>query len=193
MKDLTKLLIADMKPSFGVTEPGAIAAARSLISRGAVTAEMTGIDSEIFSRVRVQTQKAVSEPDAAMQIHCVSFQEILHYVRTVPLEEIQFLRDAFPMNLTLLEKGLQDDRTVIAQYLLQKNGNLLISKDALCSAQLLCAGAIEVRVLGIGEPAMRITGSGSHEIIAVMPLYAAAKSVGLSMKSSCAHLLCVCF
>ena len=47
-----------------------------------------------------------------------------------------------------------------------------MSKDALRTAQLLCNGAIEARVLGLSRPAMSITGSGAHGIIASMPLFA---------------------
>ena len=36
----------------------------------------------------------------------------------------------------------------------------------------MCNGAIEARVLGLSRPAMSITGSGAHGIIATMPLYA---------------------
>lgn len=73
------------------------------------------------------------------------------------------------MNLALLEEGLRDARTVVAHHLFEKNGKTLLSSDTWSTAQLLCAGAIEARVLGAGAPAMSITGSGSHGIIAVMP------------------------
>ena len=43
----------------------------------------------------------------------------------------------------------------------------IISRDALKTAQLLCNGAIEARVLGLSRPAMSITGSGAHGIIDV--------------------------
>ena len=56
--------------------------------------------------------------------------------------------------------------------LLKENGNEIVSKDALRTAQLLCNGAIEARVLGLSRPAMSITGSGAHGIIASMPLFA---------------------
>lgn len=76
------------------------------------------------------------------------------------------------MNMDLLEEGLASGRTVIAGRLLQENGGKMISEDPLKTAQLLCNGAIEARVLGFGRPAMSITGSGAHGIIATMPLYA---------------------
>ena len=60
------------------------------------------------------------------------------------------------------------------------NGDQVISDDELKTAQLLCNAAIEARVIGLDKPAMSITGSGAHGIIATMPLYAVYKIRGLS-------------
>lgn len=105
-------------------------------------------------------------------IHTFTFREILNYVRNVPVEEISFIREAFSMNMDLLEEGVSSDRTSIGKLLLKENGNEIISDDAKRTAQLLCNGAIEARVLGLNRPAMSITGSGAHGIIATMPLFA---------------------
>ena len=105
-------------------------------------------------------------------IHKYTLAQILDYVANVPKEDILFIRDAFSMNMELLEEGLSSDRAVIAHQLLKENGNERVSKDVLKTAQLLCNGAIEARVLGLSRPAMSITGSGAHGIIATMPLYA---------------------
>ena len=105
-------------------------------------------------------------------IHKYSLQEIFDYVEDVDTEEISFIQDAFTMNLELLDEGLNSDRAQIAKNLYKANGNKLISDDDLATAQLMCNGAIEARVLGLSKPAMSITGSGAHGIIATMPLYA---------------------
>ena len=44
----------------------------------------------------------------------------------------------------------------------------------------MCGAAIEARVIGLDLPAMSITGSGAHGIIATLPLYALAKVSGAS-------------
>lgn len=105
-------------------------------------------------------------------IHRYRLSDILTYIRTVPEEEISFIREAFSMNMDLLEEGVHSGRAVIAGQLLKENGGQIISEDARKSAQLLCNGAIEARVLGLSRPAMSITGSGAHGIIAAMPLFA---------------------
>ena len=113
-------------------------------------------------------------------IHQYSLEEILEYIRQVPQEEIAFIQEAFAMNLELLEEGMQSERTTITRQLLRENGNQKISTDVLKTAQLLCNGAIEARVLGFSRPAMSITGSGAHGIIATMPLYAYKEVCGLT-------------
>ena len=105
-------------------------------------------------------------------IHKYSLRRILEYIREVPKEEISFIREAFSVNMELFEEGLASGRAVITKRLLEENKGAVISEDAQKTAQLLCGGAIEARVLGLGRPAMSITGSGAHGIIAVMPLYA---------------------
>ena len=65
---------------------------------------------------------------------------------------------------------------------LRKNGGKIISDNELNTASLLCNAAIEARVIGLDRPAMSITGSGAHGIIATMPLYGVCKIRGLVMK-----------
>lgn len=113
-------------------------------------------------------EKAKNIPD----IHAYTLHDMLEYVKNVPVEEISFIREAFSMNMDLLEEGIHSGRAVIAMQLLKENGGQIISEDARKTAQLLCNGAIEARVLGLSRPAMSITGSGAHGIIATMPLFA---------------------
>ena len=121
-------------------------------------------------------QKTSGEAESAEEnvpaIHRYTLEQILDYVKNASEEEIGFIREAFAMNLELLEEGLASERAVIAAELLEENGGERISKDVKKTAQLLCNGAIEARVLGLSRPAMSITGSGAHGIIATMPLYA---------------------
>ena len=124
----------------------------------------------IFSKESSGENKNGAEEIPA--IHQYTLHELLAYVSDVPEREISFIREAFSMNMELLEEGLHSDRTIITKQLLRENQNQIISKDALRTAQLLCNGAIEARVLGLNRPAMSITGSGAHGIIATMPLFA---------------------
>lgn len=113
-------------------------------------------------------------------IHNYTLKEIVSYVKTVPAEEIEFIKAAYEMNYALFEEGLRNPRTTYARYLLEKNDGKIISQNELNTASLLCNAAIEARVIGLDKPAMSITGSGAHGIIATMPLYGVCKIRGLS-------------
>ena len=105
-------------------------------------------------------------------IHQYTLKQLLGYIEEVDAREIVFIRDAFTMNMELLEEGLQSPKTTFGPLLKKENDGKLISNNELRTAQLLCNGAIEARVLGLNKPAMSITGSGAHGIIATLPLFA---------------------
>ena len=117
-------------------------------------------------------QQEESEEAEIPVIHRYTLRQILEYVKQVPTKEISFIREAFSMNIELLEEGIHSKKTTIGPMLLRANGGKIISEDTRKTAQLMCNGAIEARVLGLSSPAMSITGSGAHGIIATMPLFA---------------------
>lgn len=118
------------------------------------------------------SRKEGKEEQEEAVIHRYSLKEMLDYVENVPEEEIVFIGQAFEMNMDLLQEGLSSSRMTFGPWLKEQNGGVLISDQALSTAQLLCGGAIEARVMGLSKPAMSITGSGAHGIIATLPLLA---------------------
>ena len=126
---------------------------------------------EIVFGEKTERQEESEEAETPV-IHCYTLQQILEYVKQVPTKEISFIREAFSMNIELLEEGIHSKKTTIGPMLLLANDGKIISEDARKTAQLMCNGAIEARVLGLSSPAMSITGSGAHGIIATMPLFA---------------------
>lgn len=126
---------------------------------------------EIVFGEKTERQEEPEEAETPV-IHRYTLQQILEYVKQVPTKEISFIREAFSMNIELLEEGIHSKKTTIGPMLLRANDGKIISEDARKTAQLMCNGAIEARVLGLSSPAMSITGSGAHGIIATMPLFA---------------------
>ena len=125
----------------------------------------------------------VAEETGTTKIHSIhryTLAELVDYVNTVSLEEIEFVKEAYKVNLELFEEALKNPRTTFARQLLVMNGGEVISKDEQMTASLLCNATIEARVIGLDKPAMSITGSGAHGIIATMPLYGVYKIHGLS-------------
>lgn len=129
-------------------------------------------------------------------IHKYTLQQLYDYASAVPVSEIEFIRKAFELNMALLEEGLESGRTTFGPYLMAANGGRVVGTDEQKTASLMCNGAIEARVLGLSRPAMSITGSGAHGIIATMPLYAAYKVSGyteeqLLRATALSYLICM--
>lgn len=129
-------------------------------------------------------------------IHKYTLQQIYDYATTVDVDEIRFINEAYRVNLELFHEGLSNPRTTFARQLLELNGGKEVSEDEQATASLMCNAAIEARVIGLDKPAMSITGSGAHGIIATMPLYAAYKVNGyteeqLLRATALSYLVCM--
>ena len=129
-------------------------------------------------------------------IHKYTLQQLYDYVKTVDIEEIRFINEAYKVNLELFHEGLENPRTTFARQLLAINNGKEVSDDEQKTASLMCNAAIEARVIGLDKPAMSITGSGAHGIIATMPLYAAYKVNGyteeqLLRATALSYLVCM--
>lgn len=185
-------------------------AARNMAAAGIIKVEMTEITSRIFIEAEVETDTDTScvtirdahtnivkitengktvyeKPHTAAEkshaeplIHRYTLAQLHDYALTVPAEELTFIRKAFELNYALCQAGIASSKTTYARCLLEANDGQMISDDEQKTASLLCNAAIEARVLGLPEPAMSITESGAHGIIATMPLYAAYKVRGYS-------------
>ena len=137
-----------------------------------------------------------SNEEGGPVIHRYTLSQLVDYIETVPVKELQFIQEAYRLNLELFQEGLESSRTTFAQCLLEENGGAVFSQDEEKTASLLCNAAIEARVIGLDKPAMSITGSGAHGIIATMPLYAAYKVQGYTTEqlyraTALSYLVCM--
>ena len=135
------------------------AAAEALVKAGRIHVEMSGITSRIFIEAQVKTADEAmvrirdshtnvvrieangktildrEEPQAAEAaeetplIHNYTLRQIYEYAKTVPAEEISFIKAAYDMNYALFEEGLKNERTTYARHLLKKNGGQILSSD----------------------------------------------------------------
>ena len=134
----------------------------------------------VNDKVELETEdeKKTEEDGGEEEVHSIhkyTLQQLYDYVTTVDIEEIRFINEAYKVNLELFHEGLENPRTTFARQLLAINNGKEVSDDEQKTASLMCNAAIEARVIGLDKPAMSITGSGAHGIIATMPLYAAYK------------------
>lgn len=157
--------------------------------------EITENGRVVFSPKKKERKEEIKEESIPF-IHRYTLRQILHYAKTVPLDEINFISKAYDLNLALFDEAIKSRKTTFAHYLYNKNGQQVISSDEQTSASLLCNAAIEARVLGLPLPAMSITGSGAHGIIATLPLYASAHVNGyteekLLRATALSYLVCM--
>ena len=165
----------------------------SISSRIFIEATVTGEDSEAVVTIQdahtnitkitengtvvfeKEAKAAQESKETTPLIHQYTLAQMVEYVNTVSAQELEFIKEAYKVNYELLQEGLKSPKTTYGPYLLKKNGGVLVSEDERKTASLFCNGAIEARVIGLSKPAMSITGSGAHGIIATMPLYAVYK------------------
>ena len=121
-----------------------------------------------------------SEVEEIPLIHKYTLKDLVSYVKNVDIKEIEFIKKAFDVNMELFNEGLKSRKSTFIHQLFKMNGEKIFSDNVLSTAQLLCNGAIEARVIGLDKPAMSITGSGAHGIIAVMPLLVEQKVKNIS-------------
>lgn len=189
-----------------------IEAARALIRGGAVICDLSGIDSTIYIKATITTENGVGEVTIlGSHTHIVemkkngeviftadeqnatgqedsilnsTFQEIYDYCLKAPLDEMEFLEEAFYMDTALLDEGLDKNVVPMTRVLMEQNGYNRIGNDWRKNAEIAACGAIEARLSGAGRPAMSLTGSGSHGILAMMPVFAVGKTIGKSREGT---------
>ncbi|MFV0363715.1 MAG: serine dehydratase subunit alpha family protein [Suipraeoptans sp.] len=105
-------------------------------------------------------------------IHKYTLGQLLDYAKTIDISEISFIEEAYEVNYELFKESLDNPGCIFAKQLLEINGGSIISENEQTTASLLCNATIEARVLGLDKPAMIISGSGVHGIMATMPLLA---------------------
>lgn len=146
--------------------------------------------------IHSEKKRKGGKPGEKQLIHTYTLRQLWEYIDNENVSELEFMWEAYRMNLELFEAGLSSERTTFVKHLLKKNGGVVFSEEEQKTASLLCSGAIEARVLGLDKPAMSITGSGAHGIIATLPLYAAYKVNGYSKEqllraTALSYLICM--
>jgi len=154
------------------------------------------LNNKVILDAESKDDKMTTEEEQQPLIHTYTLEQLVEYIKTVDISEIKFIHDAYKVNMELFEEGLSNSRTTFAPQLYKMNNKKVFSDDVLSTAQLLCNASIEARVIGLDKPAMSITGSGAHGIIATMPLYAMYKVSNLSEEmllraTALSYLICM--
>ena len=109
------------------------------------------------------------------------FADIIAFVRHVPYEDVGFLLDDVRLNERLAEAGLSSEWGVgVGRTLASLVKKGLLADDMVRLAERMTAAAVDARMGGAQLPALSVAGSGSHGIIATLPLVAVARERGIS-------------
>ncbi len=120
-------------------------------------------------------QKPQSGPRQGQSFKTGSVADFLQFTNEVPFEEIAFVLEAVQMNKRL-GKAAEEAGMGLASALEELERQNTLAGDVFLRAQFLTAAAMDARMGGMPLPAMSISGSGSHGIIATMPIAAVAEA-----------------
>jgi len=101
------------------------------------------------------------------------------FVDEVSFEDIKFTLEAVKMNKELGQEGMKGAGMGVGAAISDLIRKHKITENLINYAQILTAYAVDARMGGIPKPAMSISGSGDHGIIATMPLVAVAEKLGI--------------
>ena len=130
---------------------------------------------EVNGEIQYNSEKEEKEREKEPILNNFKLTDFVRFVNEVPFEDIKFTLEAVKMNKELGQAGMKKTGmgTGVAMSKLIKEHK--ISGDIRSYAQMLTAIAVDARLGGVQKPAMSISGSGAHGIIASMPLTAVAE------------------
>lgn len=105
-------------------------------------------------------------------LRACKLSDMVVFAQSVPLGELDFLREGIEMNLAVAKAGLKFGLGRAIRTL-QEQG--VIGRSPVSTAQLLCASASYARMSGVSLPVMTATGSGNQGITLLLTLEAVAQ------------------
>ena len=141
-------------------------------------------DNVVETELNGMVERSGQEEQAAQRVQWPEgrvFSDIVSFVRGVPPEDVAFLLDGVQLNVRLAETGLsQDVGARVGRTLASLVEKGVLADDVVRLAERLTAAAVDARMGGAQLPALSVAGSGSHGIIATLPLVAVARIRGIS-------------
>ena len=203
------------------TDAESVAAARRLVERDAVDAQSWAWMEYPFVRVIVSTSEGEGlavvrgtyetlsllvandvtlarneqEPHGAVgfePIDKLTVPEIIAIARGLRFDDIRFLLEGGDVNLALAVEGMTTAKdSGLASRMLAMRTEGMLATDLRNDVELHVIAAEEARVLSEG-PVMTLAGSGSHGIVALVPVAVAAKLDGADQETTARALALSC-
>lgn len=129
---------------------------------------------------QAKRERMAAAGEQHLDVKELNVADMVRFVAEVPFEAISFVLEAVRVNKVLARLGLEGKLGLgvgRGMSRLLEQGEM--ADDLVSSAQLMTASAVDARMGGARESAMSIAGSGSHGIIATMPIVAIADKRGI--------------
>lgn len=126
---------------------------------------------KIIKNGKVIFYKQEKAKEEIIDITKATINEIIEEIEKIPIEELDFIREAIEMNLSLAENGINKklDRGVAfgLNSLMEKG---VIKDDLINKVCLYTTAASDARMAGLGSSTMTLMGSGNKGIQAIVPV-----------------------
>ncbi|MGI6129331.1 MAG: serine dehydratase subunit alpha family protein [bacterium] len=110
----------------------------------------------------------------------LSLADLIDFVETVPIEEIEFMLDGARMNRQAAQRGLSQKAGHMVGYTLKTMMDQgIIGTDMVNQARIYTAAASDARMGGLPVVIMSSAGSGNHGIEAIVPVTVMWEELGL--------------
>ncbi len=138
-----------------------------------------------------------AKPGTALDGKQISIAEIVAFVNTVDVKDIEFILEAERLNMGISEAGLATRHGLGVGYaLMQRIRAKKLGDDIITNAMAMTAAASDARMAGATLPVMSNSGSGNQGITATVPVCVAARQLGKSREElaralALAHLVAI--
>lgn len=110
----------------------------------------------------------------------LSLDSIIDFIESVPVEELQRVKEGIEMNRALAEEGLKGYKGCDVAMMLNEDMPDDHSKATLLqSTALWTTAGVDARMAGCPLPAMSNSGSGNQGIVCTLPVYGASLALGI--------------
>ncbi|MFP4457010.1 MAG: serine dehydratase subunit alpha family protein [Clostridia bacterium] len=133
-------------------------------------------------KILFEKELNIEEDDNSLKEFVFSYEisEMLDIIEEFSEEELAFLLDGALMNMEVAEAGLKHEAGLgVGAKLKRQMEKGYLADDLTNKAVMYTAAASDARMRGFSLPVMTTNGSGNQGIVSTIPVYVAAKELGI--------------
>lgn len=118
---------------------------------------------------------------ATVDFKSCNLLELIDFIATVPLQEINFLQESLNVNKRIMDYGLKEVSGLgLGAELKHLTEQGILSDDLITRVRIAAAAACDARMAGVGLPVMSFMGSGNQGIMVSIPICVIAQEMNIS-------------